>query len=379
MKKLSLSFSDIELGSGNKTDDFVEDDLLCETIRNNFHEQDKYPVDLVLNGDIFDFMKCPYKGEHPRHITEKVSIGKLQSMAKAHPKVFKVWKEWLERSKKSRIIFVLGNHDYDIIFPEVQEEIKNLIAGKNKKIRNRIVFPGVEFNDGVVTFHHGSQFDQVFRIDEKKLIHYKKDLIGEPYLLHPWGHNALYEYFINYKKAFYLLERIFPRQKAMMLLPQKYYRRAFTGTILYLLKTFFYTQIRHWNDNLYRLGPAELYFYIVSMFKKEFDLIIMDNARRHLRRSDYKILVIGHNHKRGIHEVKNDRIINTNAWRDEFFFYKKDGKFHPKNKSYAYILHSPERIHEVRLIDVESHQKPLTVKDIENSMKDVKLIKKLVG
>ncbi|MBL7051932.1 MAG: hypothetical protein ISS01_02480, partial [Nanoarchaeota archaeon] len=50
MDKLTLIFSDIEAGSGTNTDDLVEEDLLCQVIRNNFSYAKKYHTDLVLNG-----------------------------------------------------------------------------------------------------------------------------------------------------------------------------------------------------------------------------------------------------------------------------------------------------------------------------------------
>ena len=80
MPKLSLIFSDIELGSGNKTDDFVEDKLLKKTIKSHFKDAKKYPAEIIFNGDIFDFIKCPYKKKYPKHITEKVSLNKLKKI-----------------------------------------------------------------------------------------------------------------------------------------------------------------------------------------------------------------------------------------------------------------------------------------------------------
>ena len=84
MQKLTLIFSDTEFGEGNATDDFVEDELLIETISKNFHYGKEYPIDFIFNGDTFDFLKAPYKGKYPRHITEKISLWKLEEIQKAH-------------------------------------------------------------------------------------------------------------------------------------------------------------------------------------------------------------------------------------------------------------------------------------------------------
>ena len=51
--KLSLIFSDVEAGSGNRTDDFIDDKLLCKTIRSHSKEAKKNPTDIIMNGDTF--------------------------------------------------------------------------------------------------------------------------------------------------------------------------------------------------------------------------------------------------------------------------------------------------------------------------------------
>ena len=107
MQKLTLVFSDIEIGIGNNTDDFVEEKLFCDTLKSNFHYHKKYNMDLVLNGDIFDFLKASYKNTYPRHVTEKISIWKLEHMYKAHPDFFNTLTEFINL-ENTRIIFIIG-------------------------------------------------------------------------------------------------------------------------------------------------------------------------------------------------------------------------------------------------------------------------------
>ena len=57
MVKEILTFSDIELGSGTLTDDFVADNLLIYTIEK--HSKTDNAIDLIFNGDTFDFLKTP--------------------------------------------------------------------------------------------------------------------------------------------------------------------------------------------------------------------------------------------------------------------------------------------------------------------------------
>ena len=70
-KKEIIILGDIEMGGGTLTDDFISDNTLTKLIYSLCNKN--APVDLVLNGDTFDFLKCPYivnnAASYPRHIT----------------------------------------------------------------------------------------------------------------------------------------------------------------------------------------------------------------------------------------------------------------------------------------------------------------------
>ena len=90
LEKEIISLGDIEMGAGNLTDDFISDKALAELIS----ELSKRPhlVDLIFNGDTFDFLKSPYfktnQLTYPRHITAEISLNKLNLIYHAHNKVF---------------------------------------------------------------------------------------------------------------------------------------------------------------------------------------------------------------------------------------------------------------------------------------------------
>ena len=361
MVKLTLIFSDIEAGGGTNTDDFVEGRLLYETIRNNFAYVKKYQTDLVLNGDILDLMKCDYKGEYPRHITEKVSLWKLERVYQTHPGFFKVLKEFLKVRKDARIVYVLGNHDYDLIYPKVQEAFVQFIVGKDEKLGKRILFPGFEFSDGLVHVEHGSQFDKFFSIDPDAFVYYSKHhFVGEPFLLLPWGYNALFDFYIHLKEKYPIIERLLPRDELLTALPSRLRLRLMWGTVWYMLKSFFYLQFKEWDDVLFRFHPREFYKYFLSFFKKEYTLVILWRAKNLLRKSKFKVLSVGHNHISGVHTEGNKTILNTGPWRDEYHYVSNRKAFVPKDKSYGWILHEEKKIKEVRLVTVPTEQKEIT-------------------
>ncbi len=57
MERETIILGDIEMGGGTLTDDFISDKALSHLIRTL--SQRAHRVDLVLNGDTFDFLKCP--------------------------------------------------------------------------------------------------------------------------------------------------------------------------------------------------------------------------------------------------------------------------------------------------------------------------------
>ena len=356
MDKLSLIFSDIEIGAGDVFDDFIEDSLFYNTIESHFSEAKKHDSEIILNGDIIDFMKSPYNNTHPRHITEKISVSKLKKIAKAHPKFFKVLKEWLENSKYSKVVFIIGNHDLDIIFPKVQEKIKEYIT-KDKELHERILFPGFEYDNGILLAEHGSQFDTFFKVDPANLISEKKIKYTDyPFLHLPWGYNGVYDYFIKLKKELPLMEKLHPREKVLELLPLSFKRRIMFGSAFFLLKSFFYTQFKYYDDPLYRFPIAEFMHYASSLFKKQFELIIEAKAKRKIIDKDHKILAVGHSHTPGVHTTKNGTVLNSGHWTEGYSWSRKFKSFVPHDKTYGRVIHNKKRLIQSGLITIPSTQ-----------------------
>ncbi|HMR00859.1 MAG TPA: hypothetical protein PKA32_00545, partial [Candidatus Gracilibacteria bacterium] len=135
MKEYIYSISDIEMGRGDITDDFSDDqavaDFLEKIIADHADENPVPRITLVLNGDIFDFLKMEYKGELPYLITEEISLWKLEEALKTHPGVFKAMKKFLDANEQTYTHFVIGNHDSDIVWPALQERIKKELGNQD--------------------------------------------------------------------------------------------------------------------------------------------------------------------------------------------------------------------------------------------------------
>ena len=144
-------------------------------------------VELVINGDFFDFLGVPYQGEFIDVITEDISLYKTEAIIAGHPRVMAALRRFASFSGKT-ITYMMGNHDTDLMFDKVRERIireldpEGEFPGQKISVlhdRDRIELPeGVEIR-------HGNQFEQA------SMISYEKPFIdmyeGKPALNIPWG------------------------------------------------------------------------------------------------------------------------------------------------------------------------------------------------
>ena len=364
MVKLSLLFSDIEAGAGTPTDDFIEEELFCNTIKKLIKDSKAQPTDLILNGDTFDFLKAPYGHIYPRHVTQKVSIAKLDAIITAHPKFFSTFANFLKASKTNRIVFIVGNHDYDIIYPKVQRKLRSILTKGLDNPKKRVVFSGFEFTDGLLHVEHGSQLDAFFRVNPKTFVHPGTKWLTEPFLLLPWGVNALYDVVIHIKERYPLMERLYPKEATLSKISWKFKKELVLEMVLYFMKSFFITQFSERHDPLRRFRFADLWLYLKPFFAMSFHLNFLTEARKKLKKNNYQVMSVGHNHTSSIYKVHGKTILNTGNWRDEYFYSSEVDAFLPKLKSYGYVLHEKNKILSCELREVGSKQNAIFAQDL---------------
>ena len=126
-------------------------------------------IELVLNGDIFDFDSMTYLPEHPvYHISwlerkrglepeEEKSVDKIRVILEDHPEWCEALHWFMEQGH--RIIFVIGNHDLELHWKSVQVEILNIL-NLTAEERTRVRF--VEWfyiSNKDTLIEHGNQYD----------------------------------------------------------------------------------------------------------------------------------------------------------------------------------------------------------------------------
>ncbi|MFO0599281.1 MAG: metallophosphoesterase [Myxococcaceae bacterium] len=180
----ALVLSDLHLGTGHRRgrvniyDDFKEDERLFQLL-------ERYAgAHLVLNGDVFDLLKVPVMGVFPDEITERLAGIKLYKCLRGHPRVVDGLAHFL-RHPDSRITFLPGNHDMELVYPACQRLLTRFITGAEHDERVRFVTaePWLEL-DGV-QFHHGHQFEALHAFDWGRLTLQRQD--REHVLNLPWG------------------------------------------------------------------------------------------------------------------------------------------------------------------------------------------------
>lgn len=152
-----------------KTRQFFFDDVFESFLKHCEEKAAGAPVELVLNGDIFDFdsvLKMPdepvyrvswlekHRGLFP---IEERSRFKIEVILTDHAEWVRSLREFVLRG--NRVVFVIGNHDLELHFPLVQEEVfKHLALPEDMKGQVRFAEWFYISNQDTL-IEHGNQYD----------------------------------------------------------------------------------------------------------------------------------------------------------------------------------------------------------------------------
>jgi UDP-2,3-diacylglucosamine pyrophosphatase LpxH len=362
MAKEILSFSDTELGSGTLTDDFVADNLLIYTIEK--YSKTDNPIDIVFNGDTFDFLKTPIIRDkwtfYLEHITPMNALEKLESIYKAHTKVFECWKKFL-KTDKNKIYFIFGNHDYELLFPAVQERLKEILESKN-------IFFDYSYSEKRIYFEHGNMQDTYFTFDKKNVFRPYKNTVE---LNIPTLFSGFSSFFMDSKEWHPFIERI--NDKTILF---KFNKSIKSEMLFLLIKYFGYNLIFSVYTYIIR-GYFLAYLSMikksfVNLFKGHYDVDIND-LYEGVKKIPQDIVFFGHVHEKIETNIANKNIFILDTWRDEYKISPDVWFLMPKNKRFAKII--IDKNYEIKLYDyVPLGGKLIFSKVIEDEIKYVKKI-----
>ncbi len=152
-----------------KTREFFFDDAFAEFLKDLTQKSGGEEIELVLNGDIFDFDSVMTIPENPiyrvswleksrgLHPEEEKSVFKLEKILGDHP----VWMEALHWfvMRGHKVVFVIGNHDLELHWPKVKHLILDRLHLPEIFLQNIRFTEWFYISNKDTLVEHGNQYD----------------------------------------------------------------------------------------------------------------------------------------------------------------------------------------------------------------------------
>lgn len=309
-KRIKLVVSDLHLGCGlilengqlNSLEEFYFDEKFAEFI--HFYSTGKYAeaeIELILNGDIFNFLQIDYRGHFLTVITEDVTLEILERIVKGHPRFFKALRELGGREGNS-ITYVVGNHDQGMLWPKAREYL-NQVLGTSVRFRSLVYF-----FDGV-HIEHGHMHEAANRLDPRKF--FLKRNLPEPILNLPLGSHFFVEVVLRIKHHYPHVDKIRPFNRML--------RWAAVNETVLLVKGFlsllryaFRSAISNDPRRAFPIKQLVQVFLESAVFPD-----LSESARRILQDERVHTVVFGHSHVYQYRQWGHDmEYFNTGTWTD---------------------------------------------------------------
>ena len=329
-KRLKLVVSDFHLSRGpflpdgrrNPLEDFHQDDKFEEFL--DHYSSGEYldaDVELIINGDFFDPLAViPMLSERRRHrrperefpieIEENAAVRQFQKIFEGHPRVMNQLRVFLRRGKK--IVFRWGNHDAAILWPKIQEMIREKLQPPQPEQLTFQIKPYIF--DGIC-IDHGHQYEIINQFDESALFIERKTRHGTKTLMNlPFGSFFVMGFINRIKLKRHYINQVHPFR-------------------VYLRMTFFLDPLWFW------LGGLQLALFFIKMrfithpmrfarFKKTILIVLEAMRRTSLEKVAEKILlgpgslglpystiIMGHNHQAKVRVFRGGKLyVNTGTW-----------------------------------------------------------------
>ncbi len=177
MDQIKIVMSDLHLGAGyahegNRLEDFDQDEAWAELLRRLSTESQRrrVPMELILAGDIFEFLQVPALPEDEAFDPERAypteiyapsdsaaSRRKMDLIIQGHPRFFEALAAFTSLTPLRKVTIIKGNHDVNLHWPSVQDAIRAALNAWSERE------PCLEFverylsRDGIYV-EHGNQY-----------------------------------------------------------------------------------------------------------------------------------------------------------------------------------------------------------------------------
>lgn len=152
-----------------KSRDFFFDDDFSHFLLHLNQKTGGVPVELILNGDIFDFdavMTLPAEPYfHVSWLEKKAGLFarperakfKMEFIIKEHPVFFEAIRDFILRGNK--VILIIGNHDIELHFQEVQQALIKKLDLPHFLKEQFVISPWFYVSNSDTLIEHGNQYD----------------------------------------------------------------------------------------------------------------------------------------------------------------------------------------------------------------------------
>jgi UDP-2,3-diacylglucosamine pyrophosphatase LpxH len=178
-------------------------------------------IELVLNGDVIDFLAEPIGDKQPRwsafHFPEQIAISCLDRVANRSAGVFTALRGFL--GKGHRLVILPGNHDSELNLPAVRRSLRGHV-GADPGADYEFIAHGEAYRVGDVLIEHGDRMDDMNFVDYHVLrrlcgivsrgIAVREEFLFDP----PAGSKLVAEVINDIKKTYSFIDLLKPEVEA---------------------------------------------------------------------------------------------------------------------------------------------------------------------
>lgn len=317
-QKTVLVISDLHLGAGslydhkrNFLEDFHSDSQLVDFLQ--YFSSGEYAsreVEVIINGDFLDFLAVPYVRYFDDEFwSEEAVVEKLKIILEAHREVFEAMEKFL-RGDKKKIVYIIGNHDGELILPKVREHFISIFSDSVKKsIEIKMDLNGEYWPLPGILIKHGHEYELAhqFHIVDSVVMNEEK----KRYFIPPWGSYYVTRVVNRFKQDRSYINAVRPVKK--FLIHGLAYDTLFTMRFMFA-SFFYFVMVRF----IYTFRQGNGFKAISDKLKQELKLFQnYENMTENflLENDNVKALIVGHSHDPCYRVYANGSVfINTGTW-----------------------------------------------------------------
>lgn len=339
IEKTIIVISDIHLGAGkyfqgqrNYLEDFHFDEELVDFLA--YFSKGDYEgreVDLIINGDLFDLLAVPFVAFYDDEFwSEVAALEKLRIILAAHAEVMAAMRDFVAKKGK-KIIYVIGNHDGEMVFPSMQKVFYDIFAEKDlDRVEIRLNGDGDFSPAEGVLLKHGHEYETAHSFDPLESIIQDQD--GKSYFVPPWGSYYVTRVLNKFKELRPHINAVRPIRKFMI--NGIIYDTLFTLRFA-LANAFYFFMVRYVSIIKSEKSVKKIFESVKGELQlfKNYEILTMEFLEE---REDIDVLIVGHTHEPVIRTYANGKtFINTGTWTK---MYNLDfGKGQGEKLTYAQI------------------------------------------